>query len=310
MIPADRRPPEKEETWTLPTDQQDPFDLIVSSKGTQDCEKIQLKPTTEAISVDTGDNVDNLPRSQETRKSKTKKVKNYLKKCKGALSKADESVTEKKRQENCTSWYLDDIANHASQEDHDEPAERYTEFSEEKLEESTRDAEPVEDVIPETLESSLRDENLEGTLNEVFIRLLEEDRRIDLSRSETPLYEDARGVNLEQHISNQKILTRKSEQFCDEEKKDVILSETLATEDTNLNKCDSNDTLIAEVPEAVETGTNFSAGLKEGENARKTLAEEVDEEAMLAVLTSCTVSLFILYIFAIIADKSCADFNL
>lgn len=297
MIPADRRPPEKEETWTLAADQQDScvcFDGAVDSKvkDAHNSEKTQLKPPTEVISVDASDNVDNtLPRSQETRKSKTKKVKSYLKKCKGALSKGDENVTDKRRQENCTSWYLDDVPTCASQqEDHDEPPEKYTEFPEERLEEAV---EPAEDPVPETLEENfLRDENLEETPHEALTRLLEEDRRADLSRSKTSLYEDVKDANSEQPVSDEKTPTKESELFRDEEKKDAAISlETLTTEDTNLNKCDSSDTLIAEVPEATETATDLNSELtiivKEEEDAPK---DPADEEIL--VPACCGVSPF------------------
>jgi len=299
VIPADRRPPEKEETWTLTADQQDScvcFDGVDSkAKDEHNSEKTQLKSPAEVISVDAGDNVDStLPRSQETRKSKTKKVKSYLKKCKGALSKGDESVTDKRRQENCTSWYLDDVSTCASQqEDHDEPLEKYTEFPEERLEEAVRDVESVEDPVPETLEENfLKGENFEETSHDALTRLLEEDRRADLSRSRTSLYEDAKDANSEQSVSDEKILTKESELFRDEEKKDAAISlETLTTEDTNLNKCDSNDTLIAEVPEVNETAIDLNSELmiivKEEEDAPKDPASEE-----ILVPACCGVSLF------------------
>ncbi|KYN04373.1 hypothetical protein ALC62_05139 [Cyphomyrmex costatus] len=287
VIPADRRPPEKEETWTLAADQQDScvcFDGTIDSKvkDAHNSEKTQLKPPTEVISVDAGDNVDNsLPRSQETRKSKTKKVKSYLKKCKGALSKGDENVTEKRRQENCTSWYLDDVPTCANQqEDCDEPPEKYTEFSEERLEEAVHDVESVEDPIPDTLEEHfLRGENLEEIQHVALTSLLEENRRAELSRSRTSLYEDAKDVNSEHPVSDEKTPTKELEFFRDEEKKDSAISlETLTTEDTNLNKCDSSDTLIAEVPEATETTTDLNSELtiivKEEEDAPKNPADE------------------------------------
>ncbi|XP_011697958.1 PREDICTED: uncharacterized protein LOC105455945 isoform X2 [Wasmannia auropunctata] len=288
VIPADRRPPEKEETWTLAADQQDScvfFDGAVDAKvkDAHNSEKIQLRPPTEVTtSVDAGDNVDNtLPRSQETRKSKTKKVKSYLKKCKGALSKGDESATEKRRQENCSSWYLEDVPACASQqEDRDELPEKYTEFPEERLEEAARDAPPVEDPAPETLEENFsRGENLEKSPHEALTRLLEEDRRADLSRSRTSLYEDARDASPEQPVSDEKTPIKEPELFRDEGKKDAAISlETLITEDTNLNKCDSSDTLIAEVPEATETATDLNSELtiivNEEESASKEPADE------------------------------------
>ncbi|RLU26323.1 hypothetical protein DMN91_000117 [Ooceraea biroi] len=97
---------------------------------------MQLKSAE--VSADVADTVDassNLPRSQETRKSKTKKVKNYLRKCKGALSE----------------------------------------------------------------------------------RLLEEDRRADLSRSRTSLYEDARTTSPEPQPSPEKKTPTKESKFHDEE---------------------------------------------------------------------------------------------
>ncbi|XP_018360921.1 PREDICTED: uncharacterized protein LOC108759792 isoform X2 [Trachymyrmex cornetzi] len=294
VIPADRRPPEKEETWTLAADQQDScvcFDGAVDSKvkDAHNSEKTQLKPPAEVISVDAGDNVDNtLPRSQETRKSKTKKVKSYLKKCKGALSKGDENVADKRRQENCTSWYLDDVPTCVSQqEDHDEPPEKYTEFPEERLKEAVRDVESVEDPVPETLEENFsRGENLEEIPHDALTRLLEEDRRADLSRSRTSLYEDIKDGNPEQPVSDEKTPTKESELFRDEEKQDAAISlETLTTEDTNLNKCDSSDTLIAEVPEATEIATDLNSELtiivkEEEEDAPK---DPADEEILVPV---------------------------
>lgn len=295
VIPAERRPPEKEETWTLASDQQDPcgfFDDIVESKapkaGPQDPEKTQSKPpAAEVITADNaGDNADNnLPRSQETRKSKTKKVKSYLRKCKGALSKGDENVTEKRRQENCTSWYLEDVPPCASnREDRDESTERYTEFPEERLD---RDVEPVEDPAPETLEASLsKGENLDKTPDEALARLLEEDRRTDLNRSRTSLYEDAKDSGPEQCAPDEKTPIKEPERFRDDEKKnDAVSLETLTTEDTNLNKCDSSDTLIAETTE-----TAIDPVAEEADKPEASVDD--DEEATLPIPAFCGVSSF------------------
>lgn len=304
MTPADRRPPEKEETWTLAPDQQDPSTLpvndVVESKAkvAPDTEKIlQSKPPVEVISADAADSTadNNLPRSQETRKSKTKRVKSYLRKCKGALTKGDESVAEKRRQENCTSWYLEDAPNCAThRRERDESTERYTEFSEERLEQS----EPVEDPAPETLDESFsKVENREDTPDAALARLLEEDRRADLNRSRTSLYEDAKDSSgLEQRAcSEEKTLIKEPERFHDDGEKDAAISlETLTTEDTNLNKCDSSDTLIAEVPET--TGRPASVDL---DSELTTAAEDapkepvdVDEDATLPVPASIGVSVF------------------
>lgn len=298
VIPADRRPPEKEETWTLASDQQDPcafFDDTVESKAPraaapQDPEK--TRPTEAVISAvdNAGDNADNtLPRSQETRKSKTKKVKSYLRKCKGALSKGDEGVAEKRRQENCTSWYLDDVAPCASNRPENRDADRYTEFPEERLREQARDLVPVEDPAPETLGTSPpKGANLDETPDEALARLLEEDRRADLNRSRTSLYEDAK--DSEQCAPDEKTPIKEPERFRDDEKKDDAVSlETLTTEDTNLNKCDSSDTLIAET---TETAVDPDA-ITVAEDAEKHPEVSVDgdeEEATLPVPAFCGVS--------------------
>lgn len=58
----------------------------------------------------------NLPRSHETRKSKTKRMKNYLKKkCKDALLRSDENpgpTVAEKRRDKSTSWYVDEKGSH------------------------------------------------------------------------------------------------------------------------------------------------------------------------------------------------------
>jgi len=120
---------------------------------------------------------------------------------------------------------------------------------------------------------------------------LEEDHQAVLSTSRTSLYEDVRNVNPEQSVLDEKIPTKELEPFRDEKKDAAVSLETLTTEDTNLNKCDSSDTLIAEVPETTENVTDLNPELtiiaKEEENAPK---ESVDEE--LPVPACCGVSLF------------------
>ncbi|KAH0948399.1 hypothetical protein HN011_002401, partial [Eciton burchellii] len=294
VIPADRRPPEREETWTLAADRQDPcvlFDDTVDPKarGPQDLEKAQLK-SAEAISADAADNADgnNLPRSQEIRKSKTKKVKNYLRKCKGALSKADETATEKKRQENCTSWYLEDVSTGTShQEARDELPERYTEFRESRLDESIR--EPIEDLTIEAPQVSCS-ENLESTPDEALARLLEEDRRADVSSSKISLYEDARATSPELQPVLEEKTSREPERFHDEAAKNVAVSlETLTTRtaDTNLDKCGSSDTLIAEVPEVAETAAELPITAPDEESVPEELVDATDEETALPVPVFC-----------------------
>ncbi|XP_076241438.1 uncharacterized protein LOC143183654 isoform X2 [Calliopsis andreniformis] len=279
VIPAERRMPEKEETWTLAPDQDHCtfFDEVPESKpkGSQDIENTRI--ITDAGPTDTNEAIDTgtLPRSQETRKSKTKKVKSYLRKCKGALSKGDESVLEKKRQEHCTSWYLDE--SQAPQGDTYVPSEKQTEFSEERV---TR----IEDVAPLALEEiednatytstiPSRDDCRENTADDVLTRLLDEDRGSDLRRSRTSLYEDARDTINDNCTVDESCASSKVER----EKTDAISLETLTTEDTNLNKCDSNDTLIAEVAETVICASD-SLSPVDVEEGKEEAAREDEEE--------------------------------
>ncbi|XP_053971308.1 uncharacterized protein LOC128872533 isoform X1 [Hylaeus volcanicus] len=256
VIPAERRVPEKEETWTLAPDQQDPcsfFDDLPKPKGSQDVDTAKILAEPSPAETSEAPECSTLPRSQETRKSKTKKVKSYLRKCKGALSKGDESVSEKKRQEQCTSWYLEGSRASVYQEDTEVLLEKQDELLDERIvdaeELSPPELQEVEDDattrVDDPLENPAKGETCDETPDEALARLLDEDRRNDLKRSRTSLYEDARD-STNDHCP--------VEESCDTgktvaERNDAVSLETLVTEDTNLNKCDSNDTLIAEAAE-------------------------------------------------------------
>ncbi|XP_076225676.1 uncharacterized protein LOC116425178 isoform X2 [Nomia melanderi] len=237
VIPAERRGPEKEETWTLAPEPHDPFYDELSDakpKGPQDAEssKIPEPPADAGEPSETG----TLPRNQESRKSKTKKVKSYLRKCKGALSKGDEASSEKKRQEHCTSWYLEE-----SQSPFPEETAVICEKQQESSTERITEVDEVgtvaeEDNVTSTANPSKNNEDTD-TPDEALSRLLDEDRKNDLRRSRSSLYEDAR--DCEQ-------INVSAAGKAEDEGNGAISLETLTTEDTNLNKCDSSDTLIAE----------------------------------------------------------------
>ncbi|XP_076170673.1 uncharacterized protein LOC143148316 isoform X3 [Ptiloglossa arizonensis] len=242
VIPVERRVPEKEETWTLAPDQQDPcafFDDVAKSKASQDIETGRIVADTPAESNEPPE-TGTLPRSQETRKSKTKKVKSYLRKCKGALSKGEEP--EKKRQEQCTSWFLERSQASVRREDTDALLEKQEEFSDERIPDAERLA--SEDAVSR-LDASSKADAREETPDEALARLLDEDRRNDLRRSRTSLYEDATDTVNDQCPIDESSASAKPN-GPDRERNDAVSLETLTTEDTNLNKCDSNDTLIAE----------------------------------------------------------------
>lgn len=231
-----------------------------------------------------------MPRSQETRKSKTKKVKSYLRKCKGALSKGDEASTEKKRQEHCTSWYLDE--SHQEDPDNTFHLQKQSEFLDERIAEEASSALTTEDGRREPLEepsafspdpvANLSKEVEGGGEDETLARLGEDEGRAsELRRSRTSLYEDARdSMNDRECIG---------EESC--KRNDAISLETLTTEEvTNLNKCDSNDTLIAEVaangPPLVEEGKEEEGEEVDGETLRALSLFGVSRQMCTIVRTS------------------------
>ncbi|CAL7935501.1 unnamed protein product [Xylocopa violacea] len=281
VIPAERRGPEKEETWTLAPDHHDPcvfFDDIPDAKPKppHDADNAQSR-----IATDTGEASEHsgtLPRTQETRKSKTKKVKSYLRKCKGALSKADEAPSEKKRQEHCTSWYLDE----SHQEDVEALLEKQSEFLDERLAEAEETSSLVPDEAEEnatrpvdSLEDQTKPEDRDEPGDEALARLAEDEQKSDLRRSRTSLYEDARDSMNDRECVVEETCASKPQSS------DAVSVETLTTEDTNLNKCDSNDTLIAEVANSgpdVATSADADEGKEE-----ETRDLEADNETVTAL---------------------------
>ncbi|XP_076761909.1 uncharacterized protein LOC143429935 isoform X2 [Xylocopa sonorina] len=269
VIPAERRGPEKEETWTLAPDHHDPcvfFDEIPDAKPKppHDADNAQSRIVTDTGETSEHPGSGTLPRTQETRKSKTKKVKSYLRKCKGALSKGDETPSEKKRQEHCTSWYLDE----SHQEDAEALLEKQSEFSDERLVEAEEAASLVPDELEDNatqpvdpLEDPTKPEDRDEPGDEALARLADDEQKADLRRSRTSLYEDARDSMNDRECT--------AEETCasgDPQRNDAVSMETLTTEDTNLNKCDSNDTLIAEVANSgpdISTSADVDEGKEE-----------------------------------------------
>ncbi|XP_015182077.1 PREDICTED: uncharacterized protein LOC107069348 isoform X3 [Polistes dominula] len=271
VIPADRRLPEKEEIWTLPNDQQETstasLDEIIDEKSKvhQELDKVSYK-TQESIPLDTSDNTDiNLPRSQETRKSKTKRVKSYLRKCKGALSKGDESVNEKKRQENCTSWYFDEtqspLTTRRRREDNDDYFEKYTELSEERFNQQQND--------PEGTTSN-------EIIADVLAKTSEKDSSVNHECENRICVNENNGIDV-----STKQCESDEQQTCRNEYEEVIDTVTivnLSNENTNLDKCDSSDTLIAEVSEVLQCVDLNATTTVVQQNDEKIHFEEKQEE--------------------------------
>ncbi|XP_012287309.1 uncharacterized protein LOC105703468 [Orussus abietinus] len=229
VIPADRRVPDKEETWTLASEVREGCEDEDKDK---DRDPEVPRPPKEGERSSSQSRVDgnqdsvepNLPRSHETRKSKTKRVKNYLKKCKGALTRADDSLERKQRDEG-SSWYLED----------------------QKDSRHLRDLE-VEDQVP--------------------VDVL--DRREDQKGSRTSLYEDASDLSPDAGTKFQEDEPPGLSPATD--RKESL--ETLTTEDSNLNKFDSSDTLIADVP---EVPAPISGEVKSPDRLRLQVAEVLED---------------------------------
>ncbi|XP_034941446.1 puratrophin-1-like isoform X2 [Chelonus insularis] len=113
VIPAERRvaPGKELETWTLAPDC--PSDDIPKPKESESIIKDDQVPTEDSLEPV------KINREHESRKSRAKKVKNYLRKCKGALSSTkDDSNTSHQannhsgrsssRRSASSSWYLED----------------------------------------------------------------------------------------------------------------------------------------------------------------------------------------------------------
>lgn len=123
----------------------------------------------------------NLSRGHETRKSKGRRVKSYLKKCKGALSKGDEGSVERKRG---SCWFVDDAEDKGAAE-----------------KESVDEAEIADDrqSVYEDARDFAPDQPLDGTLDkcdssDTLIAETQEpveaDNNIDCSRSDSTAHDD------------------------------------------------------------------------------------------------------------------------
>lgn len=221
----ERRIPDKDETWSLATEVNQDEDNVggPNSSGLETSFEVGLtklegsiEAKSEVVSVIAGES--NLgSRDHETRKSKTRRVKSYLRKCKGALTSRSEdssSVERRERNSACTSWYVDDEDPRTSQDNEDETE---PDFPTVKLSKETEQTKLPEEQDAELEESPPRHES----------------PRKDSGFS---VYEDASDEPLE---------------IPDQSRERVGSRETLVLNDDAalLNKCDSSDTLIADLPD-------------------------------------------------------------
>lgn len=262
MIPADRRVSEKEDTWTLAKEYEESSTKIPDTK--HDPEQKDADKCSQKSSDDKSAEVEtNITRGHETRKSKARRVKSYLKKCKGALSKSEDNSVERRRA-NCSSWYIEGSSGSSSQPDTsvhvavDDDLEEAISFAPQQVEISNLDTSDVQDS-----------ENLQKELD---------GSKGDFDKgSKGSLYEDASDIGV-QVAREEKTPTRYLDNLVEVSptKKDP---EILAIEDGNSNKCDSSDTLIGEVPEVSRTPVEFEGEVcsSKSEDDEPTLSQSSKE---------------------------------
>ena len=249
MIPVDRRVSEKEETWTLAKEFEESSTQIPDTKDPKsktDPEQKDFEKNSQKPLDDKSAEVDpTISRGHETRKSKTRRVKSYLKKCKGALSKSEDNSVERKR-ENCSSWYLEGTSGSSSKPD-------------------TSEKVAVDDDLEETICSVSQQVEISNLETSDIQDSENVQKEIDGSKgnfdkgSKSSLYEDASDIGV-QVAREEKTQTRDPDNLFEGSptEKDP---EILAIEVGNLNKCDSSDTLIAEVPEVSRAPVEFDGEL-------------------------------------------------
>lgn len=242
MIPVDRRASEKEENWTLAkecedstaqsSDTKDPKPKIENEQ--KDTEKCSQKSVDDKSSETDA----TITRGHETRKSKARRVKSYLKKCKGALSKSEDNSVERKR-ENCSSWYLKESSDSSSKPDISE------------LVTTDDDLEEAISSVPHEVEIN-KQEALDVHDSENLQKGLDESKNDFDKGSKGSLYEDASDIAVHE-TREEKTTTRDPDNLVEgpPTKKETEIQDNI------MNKCDSSDTLIADVPEVLKTTINI-----------------------------------------------------
>ncbi|XP_043286023.1 uncharacterized protein Pura isoform X2 [Venturia canescens] len=233
VIPVERRIPEKDETWSLASEVNrdedgggglNPPGLEASAEPGLTKLDENVETESEVVSAVGGESGLGS-RGHETRKSKTRRVKSYLRKCKGALTSRSEdssSVERRERNSTCTSWYVNEEDPRGSQDNEDGIG---LDFPTVKLPEAAERRRSLEErEVTDDLETE------------------EPQARHDSPRKDSgfSVYEDASDEPLE---------------IPDNPRERVGSRETLVLNDDAilLNKCDSSDTLIADLPEIVTT---------------------------------------------------------
>ncbi|KAJ8664746.1 hypothetical protein QAD02_006408 [Eretmocerus hayati] len=205
VIPADRRAiadKDNQETWASESEQ--PTDHNQT--------KIPHEKFQDPASDDNNQTSQLTSRNHETRRSKSKKVKSYLKRCKGALGRSDSTDQSQKKAEksSCSAWYVDD-------------GELETESKEAFVSNETQN------------QKTLGTQEVEiGGDEDVRHEGLFEFCKVQGSEGGVILGDDGKGQNSGQVLG------------------DGVEEEDKCDEDVGLSECGSSDTLIAESKEDCE----------------------------------------------------------
>ena len=243
IIPSDRRAiaDKDSETWTLSTDSNNPnptFEAKDNMKVVSEDHKTESSCTSEEQRL--------TCRNHETRKSKSKRVKRYLKRCKGALTKAEDnsnSCEGKKPDHQTAAWYVQDD-------------DKKEEISQEKKSEDIM----VLEVESEIETNSIIEQELDCDFkaDEMFelckLRTASKDSLYDEKEEKEEAEVNVVTVsNCESY--GQEILKTKLEdkEVIEIERAVVVEEESVELAERELNECSgSSDTLIAEQHEESE----------------------------------------------------------
>ncbi|XP_023317891.1 protein shank-like [Trichogramma pretiosum] len=263
VIPADRRAitDKESETWTNSEPEKSTNDT--TTLDSIKANVVEDQPSPPKVESSTPD--EHLSgRNHETRKSKSKRVKNYLRRCKGALTKGDDShscerkKSDQQQQSGSSAWYVDDKKD--SVEAPPPPAAPVeTDPSLVKEASSGSTSESPEPPPRADLGDEIKAEDIFE-----LCKLRSESKSSLLDDDDEKVVEDYSSSN---NLADNVEINRNVEKADDTTSKPLLLlgiesdeevvavvakAESEAAEaeaDGELNKCDSSDTLIAEQEE-------------------------------------------------------------
>ncbi|KAL7287241.1 hypothetical protein TKK_0018371 [Trichogramma kaykai] len=258
VIPADRRAitDKESETWT----NSEPEKLTNDTTTLDSIKANVVEDQTPPPKVESSTPDEHLSgRNHETRKSKSKRVKNYLRRCKGALTKGDDSHScerkksdqqQQQQQSGSSAWYVDDKKDSAEAPPETDPS-LVKEASSGSTSESP-EPQPRADLGDEIKAEDIFE--LCKLRSESKSSLLDDDEKVEDYSSSNNL---ADNVEINRNVEKADETTSKPLLLLGNESNEEVLAVVAKAESEaaeaeaggELNKCDSSDTLIAEQEE-------------------------------------------------------------